>query len=171
MSINKITLPVSGAVITIRRQPMDVMLAAQARAREIHAAPPVPKVQDEVAPGQFVSRDDYNNPDYINAIREYEQKWTTSFGDMLLNILARTCIVKDEHYQRYLTDAQEIQATYREMGLTVPDDINMVAIMYVIAVSAEDVNYMMLEVFGKTMPNEGQVAMRAAMFQGEVQAP
>jgi hypothetical protein len=165
MTTNQITLPVSGVTLTVRRQPMDVMLMLQSRARALHEAPAIPQVTEEIGPNQTITRDDTSNPDYIRALAEYEQKWTTSFGEMLITVLARTCIVKDATFEKHIADARDVQQTYKDLGVEVPEDINEFAIKFIIAVSAEDINYLMMEAFGKSMPSEGQVAMRAAMFQ------
>lgn len=165
MSANQVTLPISGVTLNIRRQPMDIMLALQSRAQSLHTPPTPPTVTEEVAPGSVVSREDTGNPDYVRALAAYEQAWMSSFGDMLITVLSRTCIVKDAMFEKHVADARDVQQTYKDMGIAVPDDLYEFALKFIVAVSAEDINFLMMECFGKTMPTEGQVALRAAMFQ------
>lgn len=160
-----ITLPVSGTTLKIRRQPMDVMQALQMRAMQKHTEPQAPMVKEEVAPDTHVERADFSDPSYIEALRQYELAWKQSFGEMLITVLAKTCIIKDEALQNILNDASSMQETYRALGINVPDDLTEFALRYIIAVSEDDMNELMLEVFGKTLPTQQQVAMRAAMFQ------
>lgn len=164
-----ITLPVSGTTLKVRRQPMDVMQALQMRAMQKHTEPQPPMVKEEVAPDTYVERVDTSDVAYIEALRQYELKWKSSFGELLVTVLARTCIVKDETLERIISDALDMQETYRAIGIDVPDDPTEFALRYIIAVSEEDMNYLLMEVFGKTLPTAQQVAMRAAMFQGQVQ--
>jgi hypothetical protein len=169
MSTFTVTLPVSGVTLKIRRQPMDVVQSLQMKAMQKHTEPQPPMVREEVAPDQYVDRPDSSDVSYIEALRVYELEWKNTFGEMLLTVLARTCIIKDAQLEAIMADAESIRETYRDLGMTVPDDIAVFALRYCIAVSEEDINHLMMEVFGKTLPTQQQVAMRAAMFQGSIQ--
>jgi hypothetical protein len=170
MSGHQVQLPVSGAVLTIRRQPLDVMMNLQVRAMEKHTKPVPPKVQEEVSPGQFIERDNLNDDTYQNEMSAYEDAWKKTFGDMLLSTLTRICIVNDDRLKEHLETAREMQAAYRDIGMSVPDDIIAFALQFVIAVSQEDMVALMMEVFGKSLPTESQVALRASMFSSTVQS-
>lgn len=169
MNAHQITLPVSGAVLSVRRQPLDIIMNAQMRAMEMHERPQPPLVKEEVGPDKFIERENVNDAAYIAALKAYEAKWQQSFAQMLLKILVRTCIVSDEVMRAHLDEARELQATYQEIGIPVSDNLLEFALEYIIAISKDDMEYLMMEVFGKTLPKEGQVALRAQMFRSEVQ--
>lgn len=169
MNAHQIKLPVSGAVLSVRRQPLDILMNAQMRAMEMHERPQPPKVKEEVGPDKFIERENVNDAGYVAALQAYEAKWKQSFAELLLKVLVRTCIVSDDNMRGYLEEARELQETYRELGMRVSDNILEFALEYVIAVSQNDMEHLMMEVFGKTLPTEGQVALRAHMFRGEVQ--
>lgn len=171
MNSHQIKLPVSGVVLTIRRQPLDVVASIQMRAMELHERPTPPIVKEEVGPGKFVERENHTDTGYIEALREYENAWKASFAQMLVKVLVRTCIVSDENMRAYLDEAREMQQTYAELGIRHTENTLEFALEYLIAVAQEDMQHLMMEVFGRTLPTEVQVALRASMFQSNVQAP
>lgn len=169
MNAHQIKLPVSGAVLSVRRQPLDIIMNMQMRAMEMHERPKPPTVREEVGPDKFIERENVQDADYIAALQTYEAQWKRAFAEMLLKVLVRTCIVSDDAMRGYLDEARELQATYNELGIPVSENLLEFALEYIIAVSQDDMEYLMMEVFGKTLPSEGQVALRAHMFRGKVQ--
>lgn len=168
MNVITITLPESGAVLSVRRQPIDVLRRIQRISEERHPKPIPPKVRVETGPNEFHEIDNANDKAYTESLSEWETRTTFSLGELLIQTLVKVAVIHDAQFMKYVEEAKEIQSFYNEIGLEVPADIFVFTMTYHIAKSSDDLNMLIFEVFGKSLPKEEQVALHRHLFQGNV---
>ena len=169
----EITLPVSQITLTVRRQPAGVLNSLRVRAEQINAdtkpKPPVQTVQ--TAPGVTSDIEVINDPAHVERVAEWEQVVGQTFQDLMSECIAQIGVVSNDVLQPYLEEGRQVQASYKEMGIAVPDGIMAFTLSYIVAQAQEDMATLMDEVFGKSLPSQEMVALRRSLFPSEVQTP
>ena len=157
----------SGITVKLNRQPGDIMGKAQAAAeRDLEdSRPAVPTQSMETEPGVFRDIPNEHNPEYIAAMSEWRTKVASATSQKLLVIMERIGLVFEVDQQR-LADLRE---TYAMLGIELPENDRSAYLGYVIAPTNEDQSRLFMEVFGRGLPQEAQVALHRRMFPGSLE--
>lgn len=173
MKANTITLPVSGLTLTVRRQPISVIQKTNQRAEDTvqRSIPrPVPPVQEvATGPNEVKHIANLSDPEYQYQLKKYNEAVILATMQEMSKIITHIGIVHDEDLREHLREAEKVQASYKELGYEVPEDLLEFALQYIIAPSQEDSSTLIYEVFGKSLPTSQQVAFKQAMFQSDIQ--
>jgi hypothetical protein len=157
----------SGITIGLRRQPGDVMGKAQAAAEKDleDTRPAVPTQSMETEPGVFRDIPNEHNPAYTAALAEWRSQVASKTSQKLLLIMERIGLVFEVDQDR-LTELRE---TYALLGIELPENDRSAYLGYVIAPTNEDQSRLFMEVFGRGLPQEAQVALHRRMFPGNLE--
>ncbi len=157
----------SGITVKLNRQPGDIMGKAQAAAeRDLEdSRPAVPTQSMETEPGVFRDIPNEHNPDYIAAMVEWRGKVASATSQKLLIVMERIGLVFDVDQAR-LNDLRE---TYAALGIELPENDRSAYLGYVIAPTNEDQSRLFMEVFGRGLPQEAQVALHRRMFSSNME--
>jgi hypothetical protein len=157
----------SGITIKLNRQPGDVMGKAQAAAeRDLEAErPAVPTQSMETEPNVFRDIPNEHEPGYIAAMVEWRGKVASATSQKLLLIMERIGLVFEVDQARLA----ELRETYAMLGIDLPENDRSAYLGYVIAPTNEDQSRLFMEVFGRGLPQEAQVALHRRMFPRDME--
>jgi len=157
----------SGISVKLNRQPGDVMGKAQAAAeRELEAdRPAVPTQKMETEPNVWRDIPNEHNPEYQAALAEWRGRVSSATSQKLLLVMERIGLVFEVDQAR-LDDLRE---TYALLGIELPENDRSAYLGYVIAPTNDDQSRLFMEVFGRGLPQEAQVALHRRMFPGNLE--
>lgn len=157
----------SGYTVGLRRQPGDVMVRARAAAeKELDEdRPAVPTQRLETEPGVWRDIPNAHDPAYLAALDEWNSRVATLTSQKLLLIMERIGLVFDVDHARLA----ELRETYALLGIDLPENDRSAYLGYVLAPTNDDQARLFVEVFGRGLPQEAQVALHRRMFPGNVE--
>lgn len=156
----------SGHTVALRRQPGDIWAKVRAAAQqELESARPTPPTQRmETEPGVFRDIPNEQHPDYLEAHVTWEAHVNERMTEKLLKLMQKIALVFTVDVEALRT----LRAEYADLGIALPDDDRIAYLSYVIAPTQEDQARLFMEVYGKALPNEAQVALHRRMFPGNL---
>lgn len=157
----------SGIAVGLRRQPADAWANAQAAAQsELADSKPSPPTQSlETEPGVFRDIPNEHDPAYQLALDEWRSRVSGLMTEKLLRFMQKYALVFDIDHERL----KELRAEYAEFGMTnMPEDDRIAYLSYIVAPTLDDQSHLFEEVFGRSLPQDQQVALHRAMFSGNV---
>lgn len=157
----------SGITVKLNRQPGDIMGKAQAAAeRELEdSRPAVPTQKMETEPNVWRDIPNENSPEYVAAMIEWRSQVVSATSQKLLLVMERIGLVFEVDHAR-LADLRE---TYALLGIELPENDRSAYLGYVIAPTNEDQSRLFMEVFGRGLPQEAQVALHRRMFPRDME--
>ncbi len=160
-SMPTITLS-SGYTIKLNRQPGDVMAKAQAAAeKELEdQRPQIPTQSMETEPGVFRDIPNEHTDEYLTALSEWRSEVASRTSQKLLMLMERVGLVFDVDQARL----SELRETYASLGIELPENDRSAYLGYVLAPTNEDQGRLFMEVYGRGLPQEAQVALHRRMF-------
>ena len=160
-SMPTITLS-SGHTIKLNRQPGDVMAKATAAAeKELEdSRPSVPTQSMETEPGVWRDIPNEHDPAYKAALNEWRGEVASLTSQKLLLIMERIGLVFEVDQERL----NELRETYALLGIDLPENDRSAYLGYVLAPTNEDQGRLFMEIFGRGLPQEAQVALHRRMF-------
>ena len=87
---------------------------------------------------------------------------------MLVRLALAVGIVRDENFQVCEQKAEELRTVYDTIGMKYDETGDDFVISYVIATTAVDIQFLLFEIFGRSLPEESQVVLRRELFRGNV---
>ena len=162
-----VTLPGSGLIVKIRRQPGDMLkLIETSVRREMEPSKPaIPTQKLEVGPNEFKEIEDVNNPEYVEALAKHEAEVQEKFAKKMLDVVIKVGIIDGPDKK----ELQTLRESYTALGIEVPEDDREMWVTFVVAPSAEDFSHLIFEIFGKSLPTEAQVAFHRSLFPSNVE--
>lgn len=165
MDYPSIKLPISGYTVRIQRQRAEVMTRLRFVAeQELMDKKPKPPVQSViVADGSTKDIENTADEGYIAALEQWQSDVQTLFAIKIMKFMATIGIVDSPP-----DDIGETMAQYKAFGLEVEENPKEFWVLNIVASSNDDMAKLMFEIFGRSMPQEGQVAFYRQLFQGRV---
>lgn len=165
-AIVELTLP-SGAEIKIRRQPAEIIqrLTEKAESEFADSAPKPPTQLVEIGPGQTREEANPTHPEYLAALQVHRATIQARMGQLMIDTMRKVAIITP-------TDTEavaELRQNYAELGIELDPDDRKVWMDYLICPTQEDAAHLMFEIFGKSLPREGQIAMHKRLFRNSVE--
>lgn len=156
----------SGYTIGVNRQPGDVLAKAKAAAQhELESErPPVPTQNLETEPGVFRDIPNEHDPAYQQALAAWNTRVAGRTSQKLLTLMERIGLVFDVDTERL----RALRESYALLGMELPEDDRSAYLGYVLAPTNEDQARLFMEVFGRGLPQEAQVALHRRMFPGDM---
>lgn len=157
----------SGHTVGLRRQPGDVMMRARAAAeKELDSErPAIPTQRLETEPDVWRDIPNANDPEYVAELDAWNNRVANLTGQKLLLIMERIGLDFEIDHAR-LTELRE---TYAAIGVELPENDRSAYLGYVLAPTNDDQGRLFIEVFGRGLPQEAQVALHRRMFPGDVE--
>jgi hypothetical protein len=164
MSI-EITMPVSGQTVRINRLRYEMLVQVQHRCAEELAPkkPQPPKQKVVIASGEEQEIENPTHPDYLAQLERFNAAVTLLSSERLARLIAHAGIADP------LPDnIPALMEIYKQTGVPISDDPKIFWVLMVIAPGADDFNFLIFEIFGRSMAREGQIALWREMFRGHV---
>ncbi len=157
----------SGYTIKLNRQPGDVMAKAQAAAeKELEdSRPPIPTQSMETEPGVFRDIPNEHTDEYLAALSDWRSQVASRTSQKLLMLMERVGLVFEVDQVRL----SELRETYAALGIELPENDRSAYLGYVLAPTNEDQGRLFMEVYGRGLPQEAQVALHRRMFPRDVE--
>lgn len=164
MSI-EITMPVSGHSVRINRLRYETLIQVQNKCAEELAPrkPQPPKQLVVVANGKEEEIENPTHPDYLAKLELFNLAVSTLASERLAKLIAYAGIADSPP-----SDIETMMELYKQTGVPVSDDPRIFWVLMVIAPSSDDFNFLLFEIFGRSMAREGQIALWREMFRGNI---
>lgn len=165
MDYPSIRLPISGYTVRIQRQRAEVMTRLRfAAEQEMADKKPKPPTQSVVvADGSTTELENTADEGYVAALEQWQSDVQSLAASKITKFMA-TIGVTDSPPD----DIGETMAQYKALGLEVEEDPKEFWVLNIVAPSNDDLAKLMFEIFGRSMPQESQVAFYRQLFQGRV---
>lgn len=170
MKNSQIILPDSGIKLTVCRQAPGVTKNIYRTAQDKHAStkPQPPTQRMEVDEGRFEELPNTLDPDYQKKLQEWNHLVEMEQSVMLVRLALAVGIVRDENFRVCEQKAEELRKVYDTIGMKYDETGDDFVISYVIATTAVDIQFLLFEIFGRSLPEESQVVLRRELFRGNV---
>jgi len=161
----QITLPVSNHTIRINRLRYEMMLQTRQIAEEelANKKPVPPKQKIVVASGDEQEVENATHPDFIKQMEIWNIGVSTLASIKLAELMATLGIADNAP-----DNIHELMEQYKRAGLPVNDNPKVFWMMMVLAPADDDFKFLMFELFGRSMPQERQVAFWREMFRSNI---
>jgi hypothetical protein len=161
----KITLPNSLYEIDVRRQPaqlLDILRNRIAEELKEHK-PAMPMQRVEISPGEF-REVEAPNEEYQAKLSEFDELVGAKYLNRLWEVIAEIGVITKPD----LDEITELRKSYERLNVDVPSNDKLFWLQYIVAPGIDDFNTLLYEVFGKSLPNDKQVAFHRQLFRGQV---
>jgi len=157
----------SGMKVGLRRQPADAMAKAQAAAQSelAESKPAIPTQRLETEPEVWREIPNEADPDYRAALLAWNAEVAALTSQKLLLLMERFALVFEIDQQKLA----EVREAYAIIGVELPENDRSAYLGYVLAPTNEDQGRLFMEVYGRGLPTEAQVALHRRMFPGNLE--
>lgn len=154
-----VTLPDSGYTVEARRIGIDALQQIRITAQREILKPTVPIVETELG-----SEENPADPDYKQALADWEDAVSTRAGHKLFDLIANYAILTPTD-----TDAvTELRQACSTVGAELPSDDRSVFVWSIVAPTERDHMALIAFVIGKSLPDEAAVQAQRDTFRGDV---
>lgn len=161
----QITMPVSNHTIRINRLRYEMMLQTRHVAeQELADKKPIPPKQKiTIASGEEQEVENATHPDYIKNLEMWNTGVATLASVKLAELMAMVGIADDPP-----DDIHQTMEQYKRAGLPVNENPKIFWMLMIVAPADDDFKFLMFELFGRSMPQERQVAFWREMFRHHI---